>query len=443
LKNYLEILSRPVAAEKIGLFRIAFVFVLLMQAYHFYSIDFIQKDVLDPVMHFSYPGLGFIEVIDPIVMHGMLAMLFISSLAILIGFIPRLFSLIYLLFFSYLFLLDKGYYNNHYYLICLLLLLFCFINSNVSLSIGKNTKRVNYKWEEALLLFQFAIVFIYAGLNKINQYWLFSREPIHHILEAKAISTGNQWWMSELIELLMVWGGMLFDLFIIPLLLWKKTRMIGVILFVFFNGINSIVFYEIGEIGIFPLLMLSSLILFFPAKSINSFLHRFTSYRSATKYIEADSFHFSILGKSVLILYLILQLTIPLRHHLFTGNVDYTGEGQRFAWRMKSVYKDFKIEYILKDDNTGIEARLDPRTVLTVKQYTNLGYYPELIIPVANNLRMAAIVKGIKAPKIFVDYQVAFMNLPMQYCIDPKVELSTLKYSPTRHSDWILPLKHD
>jgi hypothetical protein len=56
---------------------------------------------------------------------------------------------------------------------------------------------------------------------------------------------------------------------------------------------------------------------------------------------------------------------------------------------------------------------------------------------------MAAIVKGIKAPKIFVDYQVAFMNLPMQYCIDPKVELSTLKYSPIRHSDWILPLKHD
>jgi hypothetical protein len=394
-------------------------------------------------MHFSYPGLSFIQVLSPLLMKAILAGLFISSIAIIVGFLPRLFSFIYLLLFGYLFFLDKGYYNNHYYLICLLLILLSFINTNTCLSIKPKSEQVNYKWEEYLLLFQFSIVFIYAGLNKINQYWLFSREPVHHILEAKALSTDNLWWSSEVVELVMVWGGVFFDLLIVPLLLWKRTRIIGLLLFLFFNGINTLVFYEIGEIGIFPLLMLSSLILFFPANSINNFLRRLFSYRALTEWKEAAPYRFSSIEKWILLFYLLFQLLFPLRHHVFEGNVDYSGEGQRFAWRMKSVYKDFRITYVLKDKERGIEARLDPRSVLTVKQYTNLGYYPELIIPVAANLRAAAIEKGVEDPQIFVDYQVSFMDLPMQYIVDPKMELSGLNYSPFRHSDWIIPLNTD
>jgi len=441
--THLNILAKPIAPERLSLFRIAFGFVLFLQAGYFYSIDFIQKDVIDPVMHFSYPGLSFIQVVSPLLMNAILVGLFISSIAIMVGYIPRLFSFIYLLLFSYLFFLDKGYYNNHYYLICLLLLLLSFINTNTNLSIKPKSAQVNYKWEEYLLLFQFSIVFIYAGLNKINQYWLFSREPVHHILEAKALSTGNLWWNSVYIELVMVWGGVFFDLLIVPLLLWKRTRIIGLLLFLFFNMFNTIVFYEIGEIGIFPVLMLSSLILFFPTKSIKDALFRFFSYRAIDAWKEAAPYRFSSIGKLAFLFYLLFQLLFPLRHHVFEGNVDYTGEGQRFAWRMKSVYKDFHITYVLKDKESGIEALLDPRSVLTVKQYTNLGYYPELIIPVAANLREAAIEKGVEDPQIFVDYQVSFMDLPMQYIVDPKMELKRLNYSPFRHSDWIIPLNND
>ena len=106
-------------------------------------------------------------------------------------------------------------------------------------------------------------------------------------------------------------------------------------------------------------------------------------------------------------------------------------------------YKDFKIAFLLLDEESGISAYLDPRQILTVKQYTNLAYYPELIIPVRENLRRAAILKGVKKPKIFVDYQVGFMALPFQYVVDPKQEISSLNYSPFRHSDWILPLSQD
>ena len=59
------------------------------------------------------------------------------------------------------------------------------------------------------------------------------------------------------------------------------------------------------------------------------------------------------------------------------------------------------------------------------------------------NLRLAAIDKGVKEPMIYVAYKVGFMGLPLQYIVDPKMELTKVKYSPFRHSSWILPLKQD
>ena len=186
--------------------------------------------------------------------------------------------------------------------------------------------------------------------------------------------------------------------------------------------------------------MLSSLILFIPIEWIRVFLYQRLGINFSKIQDDKKSYYISIPLKIVLLGFVAMQLLIPLRHHLFEGNVDYTGEGQRFSWRMKSVYKDFTISFRLIDEERGISANLDPRAVLTIKQYTNLGYYPELVIPVADNLREAASKKGVKNPKIYVDYKVGFMGLELQDMIDPKLELGSLKYSPFSHSEWILPL---
>lgn len=442
MNRFWHYLSRSITSEKIALFRIFFAVVLFLQAGNFYRIDFIQKDVIDPVLHFQYPYLNFIKVLDPSIMYGLLILMFISSLMMLIGFRSRIFSALYFLAFTYLFLIDKGYYNNHYYLISLLLLLMCFINSDTSLSILK-TKKVNYAWEEYILIFQFSLVLIFAGFNKINAWWLVHHEPVHHILLAKAELSQSSFWNFKGIEYLMVWGGLFFDLLIVPMLLWSKTRTIAIVLFLFFNGMNTVIFYNIGEIGIFPLLMLSSLILFIPSTSIREKLTKWFGYYPKSNKDLKKSGGLSYFSKAVLLVYVSIQLLMPFRHHFYQGNVDYTGEGQRFSWRMKSVYKNFEIAFRLEDEKRGISARLDPRTILTVKQYTNLGYYPELIIPVSENLRKAAKAKGVSNPKIYAEYKVGFMGLPLQYIIDPTIELKTIKYEPFRHSSWILPLTAD
>lgn len=423
-----------------------FAFVLLFQCLYFYWIDFIDKDLIQPVLHFPYPYLSFIKVLDPVIMYSILFVMIVSSLALIIGFMSRLFSFIFFLCFTYLWMIDKGIFNNHYYLLSLLLLLFCFIRSDRYLSISKRKEKENKAWELLILQFQFSLVLIYAGFNKLNYWWLVKHEPVHHILLGKAQMNENELWNSLLLEYVLVWGGLLFDLFIIPMLIWSKTRKMAIILFFIFNGLNTWIFYDIGEIGIFPLLMLSSLVLFVSESSLINILRK-TPYKYRvivhSKDLQSTKHNYSIYTLYLLVVYVLIQLLFPLRHHLFEGNVDYTGEGQRFSWRMKSMYKDFRISFLLKDERRGISANLDPRSVLTVKQYTNLGYYPELIIPVAENLRNAAKEKGVLDPKIYVDFKVGFMGMKPQYLLSPELELSEIKYSPLQHSAWILPLEHD
>ena len=58
----------------------------------------------------------------------------------------------------------------------------------------------------------------------------------------------------------LAWGGLLFDAAIVPLLLYRRTRIFAVVLSIFFHLFNSYTF----RIGVFPYLALSLLVFFFP-----------------------------------------------------------------------------------------------------------------------------------------------------------------------------------
>src|SRR6185369_2958384 len=57
----------------------------------------------------------------------------------------------------------------------------------------------------------------------------------------------------------MAWSGMLFDLSIVPLLLWKKTRAAAYVVCVLFHVTNSVLF----PIHVFPWFMIFASTIFF------------------------------------------------------------------------------------------------------------------------------------------------------------------------------------
>src|SRR5215208_3517150 len=68
-------------------------------------------------------------------------------------------------------------------------------------------------------------------------------------------------------------GGLLLDLLVVPLLLWRRTRLFAFAAAVVFNLINGVIF----DIGIFPWLMLGALLIFFPPELLRRFARAFMS----------------------------------------------------------------------------------------------------------------------------------------------------------------------
>ena len=70
-----------------------------------------------------------------------------------------------------------------------------------------------------------------------------------------------------------VWGGLLYDLLVVPGLLLRRTRLLAVILTLLFHGTNSWLF----TIGVFPWFMLFSTPIFFPPGSLRALTGRMCS----------------------------------------------------------------------------------------------------------------------------------------------------------------------
>ena len=136
-------------------------------------------------------------------------------------------------------------------------LLLAIVEKKPSFSQNIYTPRISLFCLQAMVF----IIYFIAGINKLNTYWLIDLQPMKHILEIKAEITNNLVFKKETIIMLACYSGLLFDLFIGFLLFWKKTRFFGLILALTFHLSNHYLFSDVGEIGIFPFIMITTLIL--------------------------------------------------------------------------------------------------------------------------------------------------------------------------------------
>ena len=141
--------------------------------------------------------------------------------------------------------------------------------------------------------------------------------------------------------------------------------------------------------------------------------------------------------------FLVFQLLFPARHLLVSGHVDWTGEGQRFAWRMKIFYKDFSMRWFMVDQGgAGNRYEVNVGNMLTPKQYTALGYYPDLIPPTARFLKEDALKRGLVNPVIQVEFRSGLNGWPSQLLLDPAADASALVASPLQKAEWIYPYRY-
>ena len=438
MKKLISYLSIEVSGITISIFRILFGIVLSLQSIYWVITGFIQKNIIDPT--FLFP---FIKKVTPLsdnfMIYGLNGLLVISPILMIINKFYKIGLLIYLISFTYLWVLCQGYFNNHYYLISIICFLLLFSKSPFS-----RIEKVRVpQFHLYSLIFLIVAVYIIAGINKLNPYWLYDIQPMTFILSKAGLNES-----SFLIPLLS-YLGLFFDLFIGPVLLFKKTRNYGIVFSVFFHVLNFIIFLLVGgEIGFFPFIMIATLILFIEPSWIEERI-----LKSNARILSRQNLNVHL--TYLILIFLSLQIIIPFRHFFFKGYVDYNGIGQRFSWRLKNMYKEpvtqpGLINFTVLTSNGDTVSTFHLRNIdkaniiLTDRQKTNLIYYPNMIPIFAkkiedkfqesiNNKNFDFVIHG--------KCEIGFMGRKPELLFSPKIDLTNISSMSHKTNLWLNPLK--
>ena len=425
-------LYEPVPIAPLVFFRIAFGVIMFIEMMRFFSKGWIERYYIQPEFFFTY---DFFHWISPWENEGMfIHFIALSGLAIFIafGFLYRVSMVMFFLGFTYIFLLDKTNYLNHFYFISLLSFIMIWLPANRCFSIDAWFKpSLKTSWQPAWSLWwlrmQIGIVYFFGGIAKLNSDWL-QGEPMRMWLSWRDdFPIIGSFFQDEWMVYLMSYSGLLLDLFIVPALLWKKSRNIAFILILAFHLLNS----QLFGIGIFPWFMIAATLIFFPPEIFQ--LKKFS-----------DSYQAQIFKRSNIItygltIYLIIQVLLPFRHWLYPGDVNWTEEGHRFAWHMKLRNKSSSIQFIVDKSGETIEVPMEK--YLTRRQRNKIEDKPDMIWQFAQYLDQIYNEGTKDQVKVYVNTECSLNGRKSQTLIDPSVDLSEVEWSPIFRSPWILPLK--
>lgn len=434
IKTYL---TDQVSASTLVLFRICFGGIMLWEVTRYFPR--IERYYLTNPMLFTYDFFHWVKPWSGEGLYIHFAIAGIAALFVSIGFLYRLSATIVFLSFSYFFLLEQVNYLNHIYFVNLVGFLLIFTNANSRFSLDsylwkKLRSDTVPRWNVTLIQFQIGLVYFFGGVAKINMDWL-QGEPLRNWLAKRGHFDYigpylTEWWSPYFFS----WGGLALDLFVPFLLLYKPTRIPAVLSVLFFHLFNTWIF----TIGIFPWMMLAATIIFFEP----DYLERFIPKTGQTNEYRSTS----PLLVPLISVYVFFQLFLPLRHWLIPGEVVWTEEGHKFAWRMKLRDKDARLTLFVTDPKTKRRMIIHPvrSRHVTSRQFSKMTGRPDMFFQYIQFLKKKLKEKhNIDNPIINARYMVSVNGRPFQWMVDPKRNLAEITYSPFTPSDWLLPMKRD
>lgn len=413
---------------RLALFRVAWGILVTSHLTHELFSESAIPRYSDNFFHFKFPFFHWIPPVPEFCITMVIAASIVAGLFVTVGLFYRLAAAVFFILFTYLFLIDVSYYNNHYYLICIVSALMIFVDANATLSLDTIIKKRNTsvpEWQLRLLTFQFLLVYFYGGLSKIfNPEWL-SNEGMGQMLVGSlnefGIKTSAE--VIDAIALGMTYGGLLFDLIIGLMLIWKRTFWLAAAGVFFFNISNALAF----NIGVFPYIMIASLILFYPVRKTH----------------QNHSKPASNVTKLAVGIHVLMQLLIPLRHLAIDGDSFWTSEGYLFSWNMKPGTKTVDATFIVIDESAGLSYEVNPRDYLSPPAYLALGKYPFVTPQFARYIKGKTSKWYIDNPQIRAHIMVSRNRGPLTPVVDSTIDISSVTYRPFEHNNWLLIKESD
>ena len=392
----------------------------------------VDRTLVQPEFTFSFIGF---EWLQPLPGNGMVyyfIIMGVAGLMIMAGLFYRISTIVFFVMWTGVYLMQKTEYNNHYYLLVLLSAAMVVMpaHKSSSLDVKYGITRESATCPNACIWFfilQIMIVYVFASFNKLHMDWLMAR-PIGIWFQYK-----SSYWLigpllaQEWFQYVIAWGGVFYDGAIVFLLLYKPTRKLGFGLSLFFNLFNSAVF----QIGIFPYMMIAFTVFFFPPEVV-----RRTFFKSKKEVFVREK-KLSGIWTTALTIYLVIQLALPLRHHLYEGDVHWSEEGHRMAWQMMLRSKSGRINMEIVNQATNERTEVDLSRYLNGKQRRSMAGEPDMIWQFAQRLKREHEKEG-KRISVFATSSLSLNGHTARPLVDPEVDLANVPWDRWKHSEWIL-----
>ncbi len=452
-------LFSSVSIAPLIIFRIIFGALLLFGSVRFVAKGWVQSLYIDPQYYFGYLGFEWVKPLPDLWMYLPFAIMIFSALCILFGFKYKWAAAAYFLCFTYVELLDKSNYLNHYYFVSLMTFLMIWVPANRQLSVDAMLKpSIRWKktpaWTINILKFQLAVVYVFAGIAKLNYDWLEEAMPLKIWLQAhhNIPFFGNlldQEWVAYFFS----WFGCFYDLFIVFFLLSQRTRPLAYVAVVVFHLVTWMLF----PIGVFPWVMIFSTLIFFSSNFHEQILQ---FIRSVFARFSAPSPPLnppikSTLGtkrkvvSALLGVYILIQVAIPFRYVIYPGNLFWNEEGFRFSWRVMLMHKEGHATFYVEDRSTGRMSEINNLDYLTETQEDQMATQPDMILQFADIIHENYKGKTVEYhghsftfedPAVHAEIYVSLNGRASQLFVSKELDLTALKYD-LKHRNWLEPLK--
>lgn len=413
--------------------------------------------------HFTYYGFSWVKpwelelAVAGVTFDGMtlhfIALAALSAM-IALGLWYRVAAVLFGLGYAYWFLLDKAYYLNHYYLCTLLALMLPALPAHRAFSIDA-WRRPQLRsatvpaWTQWLLRFQIGVPYFFGGIAKINADWLRGqpmRTTLSHMSDHPWVA--NFPLDQEVMVQFICWGGLVFDLAIVPLLLYRKTRLLGFVLAAMFHVSN----HFLWNIGIFPWLMIVSTTVYFLPDWPRRLLRRGVGSAQNDSTATADFTWKQRFIVGAFFGWVTFQVLVPLRVFVMPGNPSWSEYTHHFSWHMLLRAKLTGLRVYATDPVTGRTGTIDLRNYLSQRQLSVVGRDPRMIHQLCLFISDDLQQKGFNDIELRVLALAALNGRRPQPLIDPTVDLAKEPrdlsypnwiadlYEPYRHEAWEYPM---
>lgn len=416
------------------LFRVLFGLIMALECVGAAGSGWVKEMYIDLPYRMTFMGFDWLNMMHGPAMYGYYYIMMGMALLIAVGLLYRPASVIFAIMWTATYLGQKTHYNNHYYLMVLLSWLMACVPANrrlavdAKLGIAPRANTCSY-WCIFLFQFQVACVYIFASIAKINTDWL-QAKPLKLWMSHLYVPVLWRLMRQEWFPWFLAYAGILFDLLVVPALCFKRSRKWAMLLSFGFHMFNSVVFH----IGTFPFIALGLNSFFFPGKVLERFVKPIKNARELTPY--------GIGMKKVLapcmILFIASQILLPLRHHFIKGDVNWTEEGHRMAWRMMLRTKSGRAVFTVKDKKTNQLWHVRPEDRMPEEHAREIASHPDMSWQFAQRLKREYAAQGYDV-SIHAVNMVSLNGSQEQLLINRDADLANISWNYFGHNDWILP----